>query len=100
MILISYLEGREVNLKPGYEECKKWEYVVPGDYKLCENTLTSLNSFGVWHGDARTSNFVIVYDESRKKERAKILDFGFSQISTDLTEKLKDDEMVNSNDFT
>ena len=95
MILTSYLEGRKVNLKPGYEDekCKKWEYVVEKDYKLCENTLTSLNKFGIWHGDARTSNFVIVYDEIRKTERAKILDFGFSQRSTALTENLKDDEM-------
>ena len=98
MILTSYLEGRKVNLKPGYEDekCKKWEYVVPEDYKLCDNTLTSLNSFEIWHGDARTSNFVIVYDASRQTERAKILDFGFSQKSTQLTEKLKDDEMVKS----
>ena len=97
MILTSYLEGRKVNLKREhkYEEFKKWEYVVAKDYTLCENTLTSLNKFGIWHGDARTSNFVIVRD-ANQKERAKILDFGFSQRSNDLTENLKDDEMVNS----
>ena len=98
VILTSYLEGRKVNLKRCYKDvkCKKWEYVVEKDYKLCENTLTSLNKFGIWHGDARTSNFVIVRDANRKRERAKILDFGFSQRSNDLTENLKDDEMVNS----
>ena len=102
MILTSYLEGRKVNLKRDYkyEEFKKWEYVVAKDYKLCYDTLTSLNKFGIWHGDARTSNFVIVYDEIRKTERAKILDFGFSQRSTELTENLKDDEIVNSYNFT
>jgi tRNA A-37 threonylcarbamoyl transferase component Bud32 len=95
VILTSYLEGRKVNLKRDYKyvECKKWEYVVAEDYKLCYDTLTSLNCFGIWHGDARTSNFVIVYDQSRQRERAKILDFGFSQRSTTLTENLKDDEM-------
>jgi tRNA A-37 threonylcarbamoyl transferase component Bud32 len=102
VILTSYLEGRKVNLKPEYKhvECKKWEYVVDGDRDLCDDTLTSLNSFGIWHGDARTSNFVIVYDKNRKKERAKVLDFGYSQISTQLNEKLKDDEIVKSNNFT
>ena len=95
VILTSYLEGRKVNLKRDYKyvKCKKWEYVVAEDYKLCDNTLTSLNTFRIWHGDARTSNFVIVYDKSRQTERAKILDFGFSQISYALTENLKDDEM-------
>ena len=95
MILTNYLEGRKVNLKREYKdvECKKWEYVVAEDNKLCEDTLTSLNCFGIWHGDARTSNFVIVYDISQKKECAKILDFGFSQKSIQLNEKLKNDEI-------
>ena len=95
MILTSYLEGRKVNLKREYKDvkCKKWENVVAEDYKLCYDTLTSLNCFGIWHCDARTSNFVIVYDIGQRKERAKILDFGFSQKSTQLNEILKDDEI-------
>jgi tRNA A-37 threonylcarbamoyl transferase component Bud32 len=68
----------------------KWEYVVDDDRDLCETTLTSLNLVGIEHGDARTSNFVIV------GKQAIILDFGFSKRKNILYEQLKDDEMVKS----
>ena len=96
MIVTNYIDGRKVNLKPGYTnvKCKKWEYVVDDDRELCDNTLTSLNLLAIEHGDARTSNFVIVGN------KAIILDFGFSKKENIKNENLKDDEIVKSNNFT
>ena len=97
MIVTNYIDGRKIKLKSEYKhvECKKWEYVVDDDRELCENTLTSLNLLGIEHGDARTSNFVIVGNT------AIILDFGFSKQTFIKDENMKDDEIVkSSNNFT
>lgn len=93
MILTNYIEGQRVRFKAPHakDKQKKWEHVYKSDYRLCEKTLETLNSYGIEHGDARTSNFVMIY-ENNKPIKAKILDFGFS-IYTEyrVAEDLKDD---------
>lgn len=89
-IVTNYIDGTEVKLKAEHEDkaYKKWEYVDSRDFWLCKNALKLLNSYGILHGDARTSNFVIVNGEV-----AKILDFGFSEcLEYTFRESLKDDE--------
>jgi tRNA A-37 threonylcarbamoyl transferase component Bud32 len=90
VILTDYIDGTKVKLKPEHEdkEYKKWEYVDARLLRLCKNALQYLNSYGIEHGDARTSNFLIVNGEV-----AKILDFGFSECHEyTFRESLKDDD--------
>ena len=92
MILTNYIDGERVQFKNEYadDEKKKWKYVYLKHYRLCEKTLEKLNSYGIQHRDARTSNFVMIYENNTIQ--AKILDFEFS-IATNkkVIEYLKDD---------
>jgi tRNA A-37 threonylcarbamoyl transferase component Bud32 len=94
VILTNYIEGQRVRFKGQHEKDKqkKWEHVYRTDYRLCEKTLDTLNSYGIEHGDARTSNFVMIH-ENDKPMKAIILDFGFSKYNDEyrVAEDLKDD---------